>query len=262
MPNTIPPTALEVHDLSVSYDRKPALWDVDMSLPQGKLTAIVGPNGAGKSTLLKAILALLPLDSGYVKIFDQSINNVRKKVSYMCQRKLIDWGFPISVYDLVMMGRYAHMGIFKRPCQVDKDKVIEALTQVGMLNMANKQINELSGGQQQRIFLARALAQDALIYFMDEPFSAIDSTTEMTILGLLQNMAKQGKTIVVVHHDLAFVQAHFDWAVLLNVHVIATGPIKEVFIPTLLQKTYGAQFPILHKIMHLLKEKNIPTREK
>lgn len=262
MSNTIIQTALEIHDLSISYDRKPALWDVDISLPKGKLIAIVGPNGAGKSTLLKATLGLLPLGSGYIKIFDQPVDSVRKKVSYMCQRKLIDWDFPISVYGLVMMGRYVHMGILKRPAQVDKDKVMEALTQVGMLDMANKQINELSGGQQQRIFLARALAQDAWIYFMDEPFSAIDSTTEMAILRVLQNMVKQGKTIVVVHHDLAFVQAYFDWAVLLNVHVIANGPMKEVFIPALLQKTYGAQFPILHKIMHLLKEKDISTREK
>ncbi|MEM7174011.1 MAG: metal ABC transporter ATP-binding protein [Bacteroidota bacterium] len=253
---------IDLHDLSVSYHRKPVLWDIDVHFPAGKLIGIVGPNGAGKSTLLKAILGLLPIDSGYVKILGESIDKVRKKVSYMCQRKLIDWDFPISVYDLVMQGRYAYQGLFKRPSAQDKDIVMHALKQVGMLNMANRQIGELSGGQQQRIFLARALVQDALIYFMDEPFAAIDSTTEMVMLELLQEMVKKGKTIIVVHHDLAFVQAYFEWAILLNVHIVSAGPVKEIFTPELLQKTYGAQLPILHKVIHLLKTKNVPVREK
>lgn len=261
MPYLITDPVVEIHDLCVSYQRKPALWDVDITLPKGKLIAIVGPNGAGKTTLLKALLGLLPLDSGYVKIFDRSIDTVRKDVSYMCQRKLIDWDFPISVYDLVMMGRYVHMGMFKRASQTDRNKVKKALEQVGMWDMADKQIGNLSGGQQQRIFFARALAQDAFLYVMDEPFAAIDSTTEMLILELLKTMIEQGKTIIVVHHDLSFVQAYFDWAVLLNVHTIASGPVKEVFTPALLQKTYGAQLSILHKIMALFKEKDVPARE-
>ena len=251
---------LEIHDLSVSYQGKPVLWDIDIALESRKIIAIIGPNGAGKSTLLKVILGLRQPDSGYVKILNQPIHKVRKKVSYMCQRNLVDWNFPISVFDLVMQGRYPYQGLFKRPSQEDKQKVTKALQQVGMQHMAHKQIGLLSGGQQQRIFLARALAQEAYIYFMDEPFAAIDSTTEIDILQILKNMVKEGKTVIIVHHDLGLVQKYFDWVILLNVHTIAYGPVQKVFTPELVQKTYGAQLHILHKIMHLINKKDVPTR--
>lgn len=192
---------LEVHDLTVSYDRKPVLWGVDFSIPKGQIIGILGPNGSGKSTLLKSIMGLIPISSGYIKIFDKDIDEVRKKVSYVPQRESVDWDFPASVFDVVLMGRYGHLGLFKRPRKADREIAQIALEKVGMQNYATRQISQLSGGQQQRVFLARAIAQDADIYFMDEPFAGVDAATESAIIELLRNMVKNGKTLVVVHQD-------------------------------------------------------------
>src|SRR5688572_24248988 len=194
--------ALEIHDVTVAFDRKPVLWNIDLTIPQGKLIGVIGPNGAGKSTLIKAVMGILPLSSGYVKLFDRGIEDVRSKISYVPQRESVDWDFPASVLDVVLMGRYAKLGLFKRPRKADREIAIDCLKKVGMEAFAHRQISQLSGGQQQRTFLARALAQQADIYFMDEPFSGVDAATEKTIINLLRNMTHADKTVMVVHHDL------------------------------------------------------------
>lgn len=253
---------VEVHDLTVSYDRKPVLWGVDLTLPAGALVGVIGPNGAGKSTLVKAIMDLLPTSSGYVRIFDKEIKEVRKKISYVPQRESVDWDFPASVFDVVLMGRYGSMGLFKRPGKADKEAAMLALEKVGMQSFANRQISQLSGGQQQRVFLARALAQNADIYFMDEPFAGVDIATEMAIIELLRIMREQGKTVVVVHHDLQSAVEYFDWIVLLNMRLVASGPTNQVLTQELLEKTYGGKLTVLTKVGDLLRKQEIPSREK
>lgn len=257
---TTSPPILEIHDLVVSYRHKPVLWNVDLTFPTGKLIGILGPNGAGKSSFLKAMLGMLPYNSGWVKFWGESLNHHRKRVSYVPQRETVDWDFPISVEEVVMMGRYPYMGLWKRASQYDKDKVREALTQVGLSSLAERQISQLSGGQQQRVFLARALAQEADLYFMDEPFSAVDATTEQTLLHIFKEMTAAGKTVIVVHHDLHTTQAYFDWLVLLNMRVVAAGPIDEVLTPDLLKEAYGDQPSLLTKVGELLEEKEIKPR--
>src|SRR5687768_7539762 len=219
---------LEIHDLTVAYHKKPVLWGIDLAVPQGKIVGIVGPNGAGKSTLIKAIMGILPLSSGYTKLFDQPINDVRHKISYVPQRESVDWDFPASVMDVVLMGRYSRIGLFKRPRKADRDAALDCLKKVGMEAFANRQISQLSGGQQQRTFLARALAQHADVYFMDEPFAGVDAATERAISELLHSLQRQGKTIFVVHHDLRTVPSYFDHVIMLNVRLIASGPTAEV----------------------------------
>ncbi|RAU81984.1 metal ABC transporter ATP-binding protein [Pontibacter arcticus] len=253
---------VEVHDLTVSYDRKPVLWGVDLTLPAGALVGVIGPNGAGKSTLVKAIMDLLPTSSGYVRIFDKEIKEVRKKISYVPQRESVDWDFPASAFDVVLMGRYGSMGLFKRPGKADKEAAMLALEKVGMQSFANRQISQLSGGQQQRVFLARALAQNADIYFMDEPFAGVDIATEMAIIELLRIMREQGKTVVVVHHDLQSAVEYFDWIVLLNMRLVASGPTNQVLTQELLEKTYGGKLTVLTKVGDLLRKQEIPSREK
>lgn len=252
---------VEVHDLIVSYQRKPVLWDVDLSLPAGKIIGIIGPNGAGKSTLLKAMMGLVPSDSGYIKLFDQPLAAVRKQVSYIPQKESVDWDFPASVLDVVLMGRYAHLKLFQRPRKLDRDKAMDCLRQVGMEGLAKRQISHLSGGQQQRVFLARALAQEATLYLMDEPFAGVDIATERTIITLLQAAAQAGKTIIVVHHDLHSALDYFDWSVLLNMRLVAAGPTSEVLTLPLLQETYGGQLTVLSKVGDLLRERGLPPRE-
>ncbi|MFZ9503659.1 MAG: metal ABC transporter ATP-binding protein, partial [Cyclobacteriaceae bacterium] len=207
-PITSSTPALEIHDLTVSFDKKPVLWNIDLLIPQGKLVGIIGPNGAGKSTLIKSAMGLLPWSSGYVKIFDQPINQVRKLVSYVPQRESVDWDFPASVLDVVMMGRYGRLGLFKGLRKADREAAMDCLTKVGMETFANRQISQLSGGQQQRTFLARALAQQAKLYFMDEPFAGVDAATEKAIIQLLQSMTSSGGTVMVVHHDLQTVSQY------------------------------------------------------
>lgn len=253
--------ALEVHDLTVAFDRKPVLWNVDLTLPQGKLVGIIGPNGAGKSTLIKAVMGLLPLSSGYVKIFDQPIDEIRKRVSYVPQRESVDWDFPASVLDIVLMGRYAKLGLFKRPRKADRDVAIDCLKKVGMESFMNRQISQLSGGQQQRTFLARALAQQADIYFMDEPFAGVDAATEKAIISLLQTMTEEKKTVIVVHHDLQSVPKYFDWIIMLNTRLVAYGPTESTFNQQNLQETYGGKLTLLADVADLLKREGFPNRE-
>ena len=240
-----PPPPVEVHDLTVAYHTRPVLWDVDLSLPDGKLIAVVGPNGAGKTTLLKAILGLVPISAGWIKVFGSPYAEKRESVAYIPQRTSVDWDFPTSALDVVLMGTYGRLGWFRRPGAAERERAMHCLQRVGISELARRQISQLSGGQQQRVFLARALAQDARLYLMDEPFAAVDATTERAIVQLLRELRDQGRTVVAVHHDLQSVPEYFDWVVLLNLRLIAAGSVREVFTQTNLQRTYGGQLKIL-----------------
>jgi len=237
--------AVLVQDLTVAYKEKPVLWVIDLKIPKGVLLAIVGPNGAGKTTLLRSIMGLLKPAAGSVHIFGQSIKQQKHNIGYMPQRGNVDWDFPTNALDVVMMGRYGRLGWFKRPGKHEKKLALEALDRVGMANFADRQLNQLSGGQQQRVFLARALIQDAEIYFMDEPFVGVDAVTEKTIIQLLKELRNQSKTVVVVHHDLQTLTDYFDWVALLNVRQIASGPISDVLTDENLKLTYGGRSAFL-----------------
>ena len=254
--------SIEVHNLSVAYNRIPVLWDIDFELPQGQIIGIVGPNGSGKSTLLKAIMGLVPLSSGFSKIFDKELDLVREKVAYVPQRESVDWNFPATVEDVVRMGRYKRGKLFNRLSSIDKQLALEAIEKVKLTPYKDRQISQLSGGQQQRVFLARALAQGADMYVMDEPFVGVDVATEKTILELLISMKNEGKTVVIVHHDLQTVSDSFDYLVLLNTRLIAHGPTKEILTEENLQATYGGQLNLLSKMQNLIKNKDFPMREK
>jgi manganese/zinc/iron transport system ATP- binding protein len=246
--------ALELHDLSVSYQKKPVLYGVDLSIPEGSLVGLIGPNGAGKSTLIKAVMGLLPLDGGWVKVFGRPFAEAKQRVGYVPQRESVDWDFPVNVMDVVLMGRYGKLGLFKRPGKADREKAREALDKVAMLPFANRQISNLSGGQQQRVFLARALTQESELYLMDEPFAGVDAATESAIITLLQELKSRGRTIVVVHHDLTTAREYFDRLVLLNMRVVASGPTDEVFTVDLLQKTYGGRLTLLSDVTRELEK--------
>jgi manganese/zinc/iron transport system ATP- binding protein len=233
--------AIEVTDLTVAYHEKPVLWDVDLAVPPGILMAIVGPNGAGKTTLIKAILGLVPAAAGQVLIDGRPYREQRQRVGYVPQRGSVDWDFPTSVLDVVMMGRYGALGWLRRPGRREHNQAMEALAKVGMQDFAQRQISQLSGGQQQRVFLARAIVQDADVYFMDEPFQGVDATTERTIVALLKDLRAAGKTVLVVHHDLQTVAEYFDWVTLLNVRCIGSGPVDQVFTEENLRLTYGGR---------------------
>jgi len=249
-----PLPALEVHDLTVSYHRKPVLWNVDLAVPSGKLVGIIGPNGAGKSTLIKAIMGLLPLSSGWVQVFGRPISEMRDKVGYVPQRESVDWTFPVTAMDVVLMGRFGSVSWWQRISRKDRDKARECLEKVGMLPYANRQISNLSGGQQQRVFLARALAQHSEIYLMDEPFAGVDAATESAIVRLLHDLREQGKTVLVVNHDLQTAKEYFDMLILLNMRLVAFGPTEEVFTPEILQKTYGGRLTILADVADAIAE--------
>ncbi len=237
--------AIEVHDLTVAYDRKPVLWDLDVDVPMGKLTAIVGPNGAGKSTLLKAMLGLLPVASGWVRILGEPLERVRRRIAYVPQRESVDWDFPVDAIGVVLMGRYGHCGWFRWPGRRDRAIAESALAQVGMQAFARRQISHLSGGQQQRVFLARALAQEAEVYLMDEPFAGVDAATERSIVEVLRSLRDLGKTVVAVHHDLQTAGEYFDHAILLNQRLVAAGAMPGVMSAANLQRTYGGRLTIL-----------------
>lgn len=237
--------AIEVRDLTVAYREKPVLWDIDLTVPQGLLMAIVGPNGAGKTTLIKAILGLLKTAAGQVLVFGDKYEHQQHRVGYVPQRGSVDWDFPASVLDVVMMGLYGKLGWFKRPGKKEKTIAREALAQVGMDAYESRQISQLSGGQQQRVFLARALVQDADLYFMDEPFQGVDATTERAIIQILRRLREDGKTVMVVHHDLQTVTEYFDYVMLLNVRSIASGPVADVFTEDNLRLTYGGRVGFL-----------------
>ena len=242
--------AIEVTDLTVAYHEKPVLWDVDLEVPAGVLMAIVGPNGAGKTTLIKAILGLIQPAAGQVQIHGRPYTQQRQMVGYVPQRGSVDWDFPTTVLDVVMMGRYGALGWLRRPGRQDRARALEALEKVGMHTFADRQISQLSGGQQQRVFLARALVQDAQLYFMDEPFQGVDATTERAIVTLLQSLRADGKTVVVVHHDLQTVPEYFDWVTLLNVRRIASGPVAEAFTEHNLRLAYGGRVAFLSRNGH------------
>jgi manganese/zinc/iron transport system ATP- binding protein len=237
--------AIEVTDLTIAYRDKPVLWDVDMDVPAGILMAIVGPNGAGKTTMIKSILGLIKPAAGQVLVYGKPYKEQRHLVGYVPQRGSVDWDFPTSVLDVVMMGRYGALGWLKRPGPAERLASLDALHKVGMKAFAERQISQLSGGQQQRVFLARALVQDAHLYFMDEPFQGVDATTERAIVTLLQELRSAGKTVVVVHHDLQTVPEYFDWVTMLNVRRIASGPVGEVFTEQNLRQTYGGKVAFL-----------------
>lgn len=254
--------AVEVHDLTVTYHKKPVLWDIDLTLPKGAIIGIIGPNGAGKSTLIKAIMNLVPHSSGYVRIFNQDIDEVRSRVSYVPQKESVDWDFPASVMDVVLMGRYARLGLFKRPRKADKEVALDCLKKVGMDAFKSRQIAQLSGGQQQRVFLARALAQEADIYFMDEPFAGVDAATETAIIDLLREMTEKGKTVAVIHHDIQSALEYFNWIVLLNMRLVASGPTRETLIPSLLEETYGGKLTLLAEVGNLMEKMEFTGRDK
>lgn len=236
---------LQVKRLTVAYQKKPVLRDVSFEVPEGKLIGIIGPNGAGKSTLIKSVLGLIPRLEGEVSIYGRPYAEQRRKIGYVPQRESVDWDFPTSALDVVMMGRYGHLGWFRRPGEKERRIAMECLDKVGMAEFAGRQISQLSGGQQQRIFLARALAQDAELYFMDEPFAGVDAATEKAIIALLNALKAQGKTVLVVHHDLSTVREYFDWVMLLNVELKAIGPTEETFTGANLQRTYGGKLAVL-----------------
>lgn len=237
--------AVEVHDLTVAYHTQPVLWDVDLDLPEGKLIAIVGPNGAGKSTLLKTVLGLVRPLTGRIRIFGETYARRRSWVGYVPQRESVDWDFPTSALDVVTMGLYGRVGWFRRPSRHHRETALACLEKVGIRDLAGRQISQLSGGQQQRVFLARALAQDARLYLMDEPFAGVDATTERAILTLLKELRSTGKTVVAVHHDLQTVAEYFDHVVLLNMRLVAEGPVATTFTDENLQRTYGGRLTVL-----------------
>ncbi|MCG8515138.1 MAG: metal ABC transporter ATP-binding protein [Halanaerobiales bacterium] len=235
----MPKYLIEVEDMTVAYEKKPVLWDIDLKIPKGVLMAIVGPNGAGKSTLIKAMLDLVKPISGKVLFNGADYHSQRRYIGYVPQRESVDWDFPTSVFDVVLMGTYGQIGWIKRPGRKEKEKALDAIKKVGMEEFIDRQISQLSGGQQQRVFLARALVQDADIYFMDEPLQGVDARTEKAIIRILQKLRTNGKTVVVVHHDLQTVQEYFDWVTLLNTKIIKYGRVEEVFNEDNLKITYG-----------------------
>lgn len=236
---------LSIHDMTVAYHRKPVLWDIDYAAPDGQLVGIVGPNGAGKSTLVKACLDLVPKASGSVQIYGKPYRKQRRLVGYVPQRESVDWDFPASALDVVAMGTYGQLPWCLPVGKRQRGTAMQALEQVGMSDYAHRQISKLSGGQQQRVFLARALAQDAQVYFMDEPFAGVDASTESAIVELLRALKARGRTVLVVHHDLQTVPDYFDHVILLNMRIVAAGPTRSTFTRDNLQKTYGGRLTLL-----------------
>jgi manganese/zinc/iron transport system ATP- binding protein len=249
-------SALQIHNLNVAYSSKPVLYGLDLTVPKGCLVGIMGPNGAGKSTLIKTILGIIKPNSGQIKIFGKSLKANKYRIGYVPQKETVDWDFPVTVFDVVMMGRYPHIGLIRRPGVEDKKKVFECLEKLGMQAYADQQIAKLSGGQQQRVFLARALAQESDLYFMDEPFAGVDATTETIIIDLLSQLQKQGKTILVVHHDLTTAKHYFHSLILLNLRLVAFGPANKVLTPQNLQATYGGKLGILTEVAKKEAEEN------
>lgn len=249
-------SAVKVESLTFHYGKTPILWEVSFDAPRGHLIGIVGPNGAGKSTLIMSILGLRKPTSGKIEVLGKSFQSVRKRVAYVPQRSSVDWTFPISVLDVVVMGRYAKLGFLKWVTKNDRKAAEKVLDQVGMLSFANRQISELSGGQQQRVFIARALLQEAELYFMDEPFSGVDMATEKALFELMGQLKVEGKTMIVVHHDLTTVKKTFDWVILLNTCLIESGPSHEVFTEKSIKKAYGSAAYLFDETKKLSKSKS------
>ncbi|MEL6619607.1 MAG: metal ABC transporter ATP-binding protein [Pseudomonadota bacterium] len=232
---------LAVRGLTVSYGETPAIFSVDMTVRAGAMTAIVGPNGAGKSTLLKAALGVIKPLAGTATVYGAPLEQMRDRIAYVPQRASVDWDFPVRVVDVVMMGMYRQLGLLGRVRGTHRMLAMDCLSRVGMTDFAHRQIGQLSGGQQQRVFLARALAQQAEIYVLDEPFAGVDAATEKAIIGVLKDLRDAGRTVLAVHHDLATVPDYFDDVVLLNTQVVAAGPVGTTFTEDNLQSTYGGR---------------------
>jgi manganese/zinc/iron transport system ATP- binding protein len=252
---------LSVHALTVAYNHKPVLWDIEFDLPSGVLLAIVGPNGSGKTSLLKACLGLVPAASGAVEFWGKHLSEQRSRIAYVPQRESVDWDFPVSALDVVTMGRYRKIGWCKPITANHKAVARECLAKVGMEQFADRQIRQLSGGQQQRVFLARALAQDAELYIMDEPFAGVDIATEKAIIAILKDLKKSGKTVIAVHHDLETVREYFDWVLLMNTRKIAFGTVEEVFTPEAVRKTYGGRLTLLDEVAQALGDSQRDSRQ-
>ncbi|GLB60110.1 metal ABC transporter ATP-binding protein [Cytobacillus sp. NCCP-133] len=240
--------AISINDLHVSYYGNEAVKGVSLTVNRGCLVGIIGPNGAGKSTFLKAMLNLIPRDKGEVKVFGKTLKEVRKKIAYVPQRNNIDWDFPITVLDAVLIGTYPHLKLFRRPKKKEKEWAMECLQRVGMQDFSKRQIGELSGGQQQRVFLARALAQQADLFFLDEPFVGVDISSEETIINILKELCLQGKTVIVVHHDLSKASDYFHQLILLNKELISFGTVDEVFKQDVIEKAYKGQFAFINEM--------------
>lgn len=241
------PHSLTISGVSVSYDKKTAISNVYLTIDSGHVYGLLGGNGSGKSTLFKSILGLVETDSGRVRLGNHEIDEVRRLIAYIPQKEEIDWSFPATVEDIVLMGRYPHRNVFERIIEEDRAQALEAMKQLGIESLRHKQIGQLSGGQQQRAFIARAMCQDAEVFLFDEPFVGVDITTEATIMEIVRDLAKQGKLIVIIHHDLSKVPEYFDRVIMINQRIIATGSTEEVFTEENIQKTYGGQLTILQK---------------
>lgn len=240
--------AVEFHDVTVAYGRRPVLWNIDLAIGAPGLFGILGPNGAGKSTLLKAALGLVPLASGTVTLFGRPLAEVRGRVGYVPQRETVDWDFPVNVMDVVLMGTYARLGWLRRPGAAERDRARAALDRVGLADMAGRQIGRLSGGQQQRVFLARALAQDADLYFLDEPMAGVDARSQEQIFQVLADLRRAGRLVVVVHHDLRSAADWFDGAALVDMRLVAAGPTAAVLTPDNLRRTYAGHIDVLDEL--------------
>ena len=241
-----PDSPLAISGLTVSYGEKPVLFSIDFVVPKGAMVAIVGPNGAGKSTLIKAALGIVPRIAGEVTVFGAPYEKARHRIAYVPQRASLDWDFPATVRDVVLMGLYREIGFLRFAGRRHREKALACLERVGMAAFADRQIGQLSGGQQQRVFLARALAQEAELYVMDEPFAGVDAATERAIIAVLKELNGAGKTIVCVHHDLATVPDYFDHVLLVNVRKIADGPVATTFTSQNLQAAYGGRLASAH----------------
>ena len=243
--------------MTVAYQGRRVLWDIDYDAPAGKLIAIVGPNGAGKSTLIKAVLELVPVTDGEVRFFGKSYRDQRSRIGYVPQRTSVDWDFPVNALDVVAMGLYRKIGWFRPVTKFYQQQALAALERVGLAEFAGRQISELSGGQQQRVFLARALAQEADLYFMDEPFAVVDAATERAIVELLRGLRNSGKTALVVHHDLQTVAEYFDEVLLLNMRLVASGPVHQAFTTENLRETYGGKLALLDQVGNRMRQSTV-----
>ena len=239
-------SVISVKGLSVSYERKRVLANIFLEIKAGRVVGVVGPNGAGKSTLFKAMLGLIDINTGNVMVCGKPVEEVKKKMAYVPQKNDVDWNFPATVMDIVLMGRYPHVKVLSRLSKKDIEIAEHALEEVGMTQYRNRQIGELSGGQQQRVFLGRALCQEADVFFLDEPFVGVDITTEEKIINILKKLAAESKTLLVVHHDLSTVDDYFDDVILLNQRLIAYGPTETTFSNPNIKLAYGGQLPVLH----------------
>lgn len=235
-------TVISVKNLTIAYNDKPVLWDNNIDFVKNSITAIVGPNGAGKSTLLKGILGLKKILSGKIEIEGKNLKDVKKEIAYIPQSSSVNWDFPTTVFDVVLMGRYVHCGWIKRPNKIDKKKALDAIEKIGLSQYRDRQISQLSGGQKQRVFIARAIASDANIYFMDEPLSGVDKKTEGIIMEFLRDSQKMGKTSIVVHHDLNTIKKYFDHLVIINKRIIAQGLVNNVFTSENIEMAFGGEF--------------------